>query len=141
MNFRPQRGERLELNLIPMIDVLIVLLIFLVLTTTFARETALTVNLPKAENGAASRSAPLIELAIDAEGNVAVNKKRLATTDMGAVKQALQEAGVRDDSVLMISADRDARHQALMTVLDAAAELRLTHISIAAQAAPHEKKP
>jgi biopolymer transport protein ExbD len=139
MNFRPQRGERLELNLIPMIDVLIVLLIFLVLTTTFARETALTINLPKAVSGINVTQAPAIELVIDADGQYAVDKKRLASAELGAIKQALQDAGAQENSVLTISADRNARHQALITALDAASALGLTHISIAAQAEQHEE--
>ena len=139
MNFRPQRGERLELNLIPMIDVLIVLLIFLVLTTTFARETALTINLPKAVSGTNATQAPAIELVIDADGQYAVDKKRLASAELGAIKQALQDAGAQENSVLTISADCNARHQALITALDAASALGLTHISIAAQAEQHEE--
>jgi biopolymer transport protein ExbD len=134
MNFRSQQRERLELNLIPMIDVLIVLLIFLVLTTTFARETALTINLPKAVSGANATQAPAMELVIDADGQYAVNKKRLTSVDLSAIKQALQDAGAQENSVLTISADRNARHQALITALDAASALGLTHISIAAQA-------
>jgi biopolymer transport protein ExbD len=139
MNFRPQRGERLELNLIPMIDVLIVLLIFLVLTTTFARETALNITLPKAVSGANATQAPAIELIIDADGQFAVNKKRLASAELDAIKQALQDAGAQESSVLTISADRNARHQGLITALDAASALGLTHISIAAQTEQHEK--
>ncbi|QFY42521.1 biopolymer transporter ExbD [Candidatus Methylospira mobilis] len=139
MNFRPQRGERLELNLIPMIDVLIVLLIFLVLTTTFARETALTINLPKAVSGNNAPQAPAIELVIDADGHYAVNKKRLERDELDAIKQALQDAGAQENSVLTISADRNARHQGLITALDAASVLGLTHISIAAEAERHEK--
>jgi biopolymer transport protein ExbD len=139
MNFKPQRGDRLELNLIPMIDVLIILLIFLVLTTTFARETALTINLPKAVSGSNAQQTPAIELVINADGQYTVNKKRLESADLSAIKQALQDAGAQENSMLTISADRNARHQALITALDAASALSLTRISIAAEAEQHEK--
>jgi biopolymer transport protein ExbD len=136
MNFRPRQREYPELNLIPMIDVLIVLLIFLVLTTTFSREAELQIRLPEAttESGSPEKG---IDIVIDAEGRYFVNQHQLVNTRLETLKKALQqEAGDHKDPVLIINADRKTPHQAVISVLDAAGQLGFTHISFAAKAEP-----
>lgn len=138
MNFRPRRRDQPEMNLIPMIDVLIVLLIFLVLTTTFSREAELQVNLPEA-SGAAPSEEKGVEVIIDDQGHYTVNGHQTVNTQLATVKKALREAaGDNQDPLILIDADRNATHQSVMTVLDAAGQLGYKHVSFAAESEPGE---
>lgn len=141
MNFRPQRENKPELNLIPMIDVLIVLLIFLVLTTTFSREASLRVNLPEASAAVVSEQKG-VEIVIDAEGRYIINRHPLINTRVETLKKALAEAAGEDkDPSIVISADQKTPHQAVMTALDAASQLGFVHITFAAKSEPGEQTP
>jgi biopolymer transport protein ExbD len=136
MNFRPRRRDQPELNLIPMIDVLIVLLIFLVLTTTFSREAELQIQLPDASGEAAGENKG-IEIIVDAEGHYTVGEHQTVNDKIETVKKALQEAvGTQPDPLIVIDADRNATHQSVMTVLDAAAQLGYKHVTFAARHEP-----
>lgn len=129
MNFRPKTKHKPELNLIPMIDVLIVLLIFLVLTTTFNREGAMRVNLPEA-SGQPSEEAQGIELVIKADGHYAVNGRQLVNSQKETLKKALREAaGEERNPLVTISADKLAQHQYVLAAMDAAGQVGFTHIS------------
>jgi biopolymer transport protein ExbD len=139
MNFRPHRQDKPEMNLIPMIDVLIVLLIFLVLTTTFSREAALHINLPESSAQQQSEEKGL-EIVIDAEGRYVVNQHQLINTQAETLKRALLEAaGENKDPLLVIAADQKTPHQAVMSVLDAASQLGFAHITFAAKSSPEEQ--
>lgn len=131
MNFRPRRRDRLELNLIPMIDVLIVLLIFLVLTTTFRHESALKIKLP--ESGARGASSEKgIEVSIDAESQIGVNDALLTESSAQALRNAIGAASEgRRDALIVVRADRNTPHQAVMMALDVASSLGFTRISFA----------
>lgn len=133
MNFRPQHREKPELNLIPMIDVLIVLLIFLVLTTTFSREAALHIRLPEASSSAVpDRDA--IQVVIDEGGRFFVNEHQVVNNRVETLKRALASAVGKDkNSLVTISADQKTPHQAVMTLLDAASQIGLIHITFAAK--------
>lgn len=135
MKFRPRRRDKPELNLIPMIDVLIVLLIFLVLTTTFRHESILKIKLP--EVGA--KPAPSeqgIEVSIDAESRIDVNKTLVAESSAEALRRAIDAASEgRRDKPIVIRADRKTAHQAVMTVLDVASSLGFTRITFATREA------
>lgn len=137
MNFRPRRESKPELNLIPLIDVLIVLLIFLVLTTTFSREAALHIRLPEA--GAPGSEKKGVDLTIDAQGNYSVDGHRVVNSRIETLKQALkQAAGSEKDPSIVVSADKITQHQAVMSALDAASQLGFVHITFAAKAAGGE---
>ena len=141
MNFRPHRQEPPELNLIPMIDVLIVLLIFLVLTTTFSREAQLHVRLPEAP-GAGGEPAGVpagLHVVISPQGHYRINDRVLPDSQLASVKQALREAaGDNPDPLIIIDADRSTTHQSVITVLDAAGQLGYRQVSFAAESAPGE---
>ena len=138
MNFRPRRDNKPELNLIPMIDVLIVLLIFLVLTTTFNREAALKIRLPEASATAQPEEKGL-EIVIGAEGNYVVNQHQVINTEVETLKNALLEAaGENKSPLLVISADQKTPHQAVIRVLDAASQLGFVNITFAAESAPEQ---
>jgi biopolymer transport protein ExbD len=141
MNFRPRQPDPPELNLIPMIDVLIVLLIFLVLTTTFSREAQLHVRLPEAPGaGGKPAAAPAgLHVIISPEGHYRINDRELPDSRLASVKQALQEAaGDNPEPLIIIDADRNTSHQSVITVLDAAGQLGYRQISFAAESAPGE---
>lgn len=131
MNFRPRRGDRLELNLIPMIDVLIVLLIFLVLTTTFRHESALRIKLPEAGAGGSVADRG-IEVLIDAESRIAVNSNVLSESSAPSLRRAIETLSKgRRDTMIVIRADRNTPHQAVMTVLEVVSGLGITRITFA----------
>lgn len=138
MNFRPRRLEQPELNLIPMIDVLIVLLIFLMLTTSFSREARLHISLPVASGTTAPPPAKAgIQVVISPEGHYRINQKPLDGHDATAVRQALKAAAdTNPDPVITIDADRNTTHQSVIIVLDAAGQLGYRRIALAAQTPP-----
>ncbi len=136
MNFRPERRDAPELNLIPMIDVLIVLLIFLLLTTTFSREAQLRVTLPDAPGagGATSMAPDGLQVVIGPQGQYRIQQRELPDNRLETVKQALQEAASGNPHpLIVIDADRNTTHQSVITVLDAAGQLGYQHISFAAE--------
>jgi biopolymer transport protein ExbD len=134
VKFRPHPPEEPEINLIPFIDVLLVILIFLMLTTTYSKFTELQVQLPTA-NADASRDRPKeIIIAVAADGRYAVNQQPLEERSVEAVANALRAVASKD-SVLIISADAAAPVQAAVTAMDAARREGLTHITFAAQSA------
>jgi biopolymer transport protein ExbD len=134
MNFRPRGRAKPELNLIPLIDVLIVLLIFLVLTTTFSHEAALHIHLPEASDHAQDKDTG-IELAIDAEGHYTINGHLVFNNDVESIKKALLEAAAGNkDPLVTISADKSTRHQSVISALDAAGQLGFVHVTFATKA-------
>ena len=133
MKFRPRPPEEPEVNLIPFIDVLLVILIFLMLTTTYNRFTELQLTLPVANADAAHDRPKEIVVAVAADGRYAVDKQPLAGRSAEAVADALRAAQPAPDTVLIISADAAATHQAVVTAMEAARRLGLTRITFAAQ--------
>ncbi|WP_296252867.1 ExbD/TolR family protein [Pseudomonas sp. UBA4194] len=142
MKFRRRSRENIELNLISLIDVVFVLLLFFVVTTTFTRETQLRVELPEAVNGAPEQAANLkrLDIAISAEGVYAINDELLPKSDLSTLMAALQRASGGDSTLpLSISADGKTPHQAVITAMDAAGKLGFGQISmttVEAQANP-----
>jgi biopolymer transport protein ExbD len=138
MNFRPRGRSKPELNLIPLIDVLIVLLIFLVLTTTFSHEAALHIHLPEASDQTLGKDNG-IELAIDAEGNYRVNGHPVTSNAVDSIKQAMSEAAAGNkDPLVTIRADKSTRHQSVISALDAAGQLGFVHVTFATRAAENK---
>ena len=137
MNFRRksfgQRDEP-EINLIPFIDVLLVILIFLMLTTTYNKFTEMQLRLPVADTEAQRDHANEIVIAVSSDGTYMVNKKPVAALGAEALASALLAAARdRQEAVLIISADATARHQSVITVMEAARRAGLTHITFATQ--------
>lgn len=135
-----QRGhtrEEPEINLIPMIDVLLVIIIFLMLTTTYAKFSGLEINLPTADASKQPEQPNEIDVAVTAAGQILVNKSPLAATDVKAIAEALRRAaGSRQDPVVVISADAKATHQSVVDVMQGAQTAGYPHISFATQS-PH----
>ncbi|BCX81110.1 biopolymer transport protein ExbD [Methylomarinovum caldicuralii] len=134
MNFRTTRRERLELSLTPMIDVVFLLLIFFMVTTTFERQAQLKLELPQAKSAVQSPRQKPLEVVIDAAGHYYIGEHELVNTRLETLKRAMQRAlqqGVRP--VVVIVADKRTPHQAVIRVLDAARQLGLSHISFATE--------
>jgi biopolymer transport protein ExbD len=135
MNFRRSRNRRdnMEINVTSMIDVLLILLIFFILTTTFSHQSNLKITLPQA-HGEGETPPKALEVAIDAVGSYFVNGKAVVNTRLDTLRKAIEaEAGGNREQPVVISADRQTPHQAVIRALDAASQLGLTHITFAAE--------
>ena len=135
MNFQRGRSrEEPEINLIPMIDVLLVIIIFLMLTTTYAKFSGLEINLPTADASKQNEQPNEIDVAITAAGQVLINKSPLADANVKSIADALRRAaGSRPDPVIIINADAKAMHQNVIDVMQAAQTAGYPHVSFATQ--------
>ena len=135
MHFRKRHAqEDPEINLIPFIDVLLVILIFLMLTTTYSKFTEMQLRLPVADTDAQRNYAREVIVAVSAEGRYAVNRSPIAGRQVGDLAEALGAAArAGKDSVVIISADAAAPHQAVISVMEAARRAGLVHITFATQ--------
>lgn len=135
MKFRRQRdADALDVNLIPLIDVLLVILIFLAATTSFTRLQALQVELPQA--GAQSAAPDALRLAVSREGLYALGDSLVEAPDVVTLAQALRQARAHPEQALIILADAESTHQSVMRALEAAREAGIVQISFAAAATP-----
>ena len=134
MRFSRRKPEEPEINLIPFIDVLLVILIFLMLTTTFSRFTELQINLPAADAEKMRERTGDIIVAVSGDGRYAVNRRAVDGRSVERLSAELAAAALgRADTVVIISADAMAAHQAVVNVLDAARRAGLSRITFAAQ--------
>jgi len=134
MNFRPRTQSEPEINLIPFIDVLLVILIFLMLTTTYSKFTEMQLRLPVADTEAQRDYPKEVVVAVGSDGAYMVNKTPVAGRSIEALTLALNEgAKAGKDTVVIISADAAARHQSVVTVMEAARRAGLTQITFATQ--------
>ncbi|MDH1620364.1 biopolymer transporter ExbD [Pseudomonas chengduensis] len=133
MKFRRKPRENVEINLASLIDVVFILLLFFVVTTTFTRETQLKVDLPEAASGTPPEQTELkqVEVLIGADGAYSVNGKALLESNLANLMAALQKESDGDNSLpLIISADGKTPHQAVITAMDAAGKLGFSHLRI-----------
>jgi biopolymer transport protein ExbD len=135
MNFRRGRkDEDLEINLVPLIDVLLVIIIFLVVNATFSRMSELQINLPAADANPVEQKPVMINVGIDANGHMVVEKTPVAKPDLSGIMAALQQAVAGGkDPVIVISADAKTTHQSVINVMEAARQAGYTHITFATQ--------
>lgn len=126
MNFRRQKLDGVEVNLTPLIDVVFLLLIFFMVSTTFTRETQLKIDLPQASSGEMVESTvpQQIEVTISASGETAINDKVLVDPSLDRLKTALERESAGDTSMpVIITADAQTPHQSVITAMDAAGQL------------------
>ncbi len=134
MNFRPRVKEEPEINLIPFIDVLLVVLIFLMLSTTYSKFTELPLRLPVADADAQRDYPKEVIVAVSSDGKYTVNRTPVIGRSVEAVSAALLDgAKAGKDSVVIISADATAAHQSVITVMEAARRAGLSQITFATQ--------
>jgi len=133
MQFRRQLRDPVQINLTPLIDVVFLLLIFFMVSTSFNRETQLQVDLPNANGSQAQDDIQVIDIGIGRNGQLSINGNVLAMTNrdilMGAMRQA---ANGLESPQIIVSADANAPHQAFVSVMDVAAALGYQRLAIAA---------
>jgi biopolymer transport protein ExbD len=139
MNFRRGQGrEDPEINLIPFIDVLLVILIFLMVTTTYSKFTALQITLPTADAEKAMEQPFEINVGVDAEGRYAINNAKISAREPEALAEELKSAAggkadAKNEPVIIINADATAAHQSVINVLEAARIAGFDKVTFAAQ--------
>lgn len=133
MKFKRQKKTNLELNLTPMIDVVLLLLIFFMVSTTFTKETRLMLDLPEATAEPVGANEKVLEIIIDPSGRFGINGQMLVNDEAETLKQALTKT-IADQTPLpplVIVADAKSPHQSVVTAMDVAGKLGFVHIRIA----------
>lgn len=131
MQFRRQSREEDSINLTPLIDVVFLLLIFFMVSTTFTKETHLEIDLPEAVGEAANSETDPLEIIINAAGDYALNGKSLVNNTAATLRSALIELSEGDTSrALIITADANAPHQYVVRAMDSAGQLGFVSMSI-----------
>ncbi len=132
MKFKRELREELELNLTPLIDVVFLLLIFFMVSTTFQKESEISLQLPRATDVDVATPQERIEIIINAAGRYFINDQELVKADIASLQNALYKiSGGQRDVPLTIRADAQAPHQAVVTAMDAAGQLGMLKMSIA----------
>lgn len=141
LNLRPR--AQVEVNLTSLIDVVLLLLIFFMVSTSFVKQAQITINLPEAESAAVIPEAvDQIDIMISATGTYMVNGRELINSRPETIRNALQKVSNGDNSLpLTISADASARHQDVVTAMDVAGRLGFVQISIATVNEPDGEQP
>ena len=136
MNFRRGRSrEEPEINFIPLIDVLLVILIFLMVTTTYSKFSEMKINLPSAQGEVVQQKTTEINVAVSPAGEMMVGERKLAAGDKaGLVNLFKDTAAGKKDVVVIINADAKATNQSVITVMESAREAGLTQLTFATQA-------
>ena len=136
MNFRGIRKDDPEINLIPLIDVLLVIIIFLMLTTTYSKFAELQISLPTAEAEKQLERSNEINVVISAAGQYLVQRRPVAFRDVPALAEELRRAGAgMKDPIIVINADNSAAHQSVIRVMDAARQAGYGQVAFAVEQA------
>ena len=131
---RQFKKREVTINLTPLIDVVFLLLIFFMVTTSFTRETQIKLELPKADVEALDEQPKLIEISIDKEGRMFVNGKSLVNSTVDTLKKAIQPLLNNDKNIpVIISADANTAYQSVVSALDATSQLGITNLKMATQ--------
>ncbi|MBB3046304.1 biopolymer transport protein ExbD [Litorivivens lipolytica] len=131
MNFKRQKLEEVSVNLTPLIDVVFLLLIFFMVSTTFTKESRLTLELPEASGDPAPQEMVPLEVIVDAQGQYMVNKLTVVTPNLKGLKAAIAEVSDGDTTQpVVITADAKAPHQSVIRAMDAAGQLGFTSLSL-----------
>jgi len=131
LKFRRQQREEVGINLTPLIDVVFLLLIFFMVSTTFTRETQLSIDLPEAEGKPREQVEKSIEILVDETGRYRVNGDPLIDNRMRTLQAAIYKIAAGDTTLPMsITADADASHQSVVRAMDAAGQMGFVHLSI-----------
>jgi len=131
VNFKRQNREEVAVNLTPLIDIVFLLLIFFMVSTTFTKENHLSIDLPQASAEASDAPLQALEILISAAGEFTVNDQALVNSQLNTLKRALQKTlGERDSAPVIITADAKTPHEAVVRAMDAAGQLGLVNLSI-----------
>lgn len=136
MNFKRQNKEELSLNLTPLIDIVFLLLIFFMVSTTFTKESHLSINLPEADGEVSDAPKKMVEVVIDKDGNYSINGQNLITSKLITLKQAIEKISQGDRSLpFIITADAATPHESVVRAMDAAGQLGFSRLSITSKQA------
>ncbi|MCD8524120.1 MAG: biopolymer transporter ExbD [Saccharospirillaceae bacterium] len=131
MNFKRQNREAVDVNLTPLIDIVFLLLIFFMVSTTFTKENHLSIDLPEATAEASEAQPQAIEILISASGEYSINDQALINHQLDTLKRGLQKAlADRQTAPVIITADAKTPHEAVVRAMDAAGQLGLVNLSI-----------
>jgi len=135
MNFRRPENDEPEINLIPFIDILLVIIIFLMLTTTYSRYSELQINLPVADAERLKEQPAEVLVGVSSDGRYSLNRQPIEGRSVDALAAALREAAGAsgDKAVIIVSADALATHQSVVNVMDAARRAGLPQLTFATQ--------
>ncbi|MBE9526195.1 MAG: biopolymer transporter ExbD [Proteobacteria bacterium] len=133
MNFRHKKPEELDVNITPLVDVVFLLLIFFMVSTTFDRQSELNIELPEANGEITETEKKEIEIFIKQDGQYVINGQVLVNSKIDTLIRNLREESGGDENFrVIISADKQSTHQAVMTAMDAARQVGLIHITFSA---------
>jgi biopolymer transport protein ExbD len=139
MNLQPGDEDEPEVNLTPLIDVVFLLLIFFMVSTTFEQQSRIQIELPEATPTPAETEDESLEIVIDAQGRYFIGEQQVVNSELKTLKSAISKAVEgRESLTVIIRADASTPHQAVITALDAASQLGLTQISLATSALQEE---
>lgn len=131
MNFKRQNREEIAVNLTPLIDIVFLLLIFFMVSTTFTKENHLSIDLPEASSEQRTVAPQAIEILISASGEYSINDHALINHKLDTLKRGLQKAlGDNSTAPVIITADARTPHEAVVRAMDAAGQLGLVNLSI-----------
>ena len=134
MNFKRQSGEEVSVDLTPMIDVVFLLLIFFMVSTTFTKESHLEIDLPQSSAEPAKSSVKEIEVIVSASGDYSVNDRNLVNNQEDTLKKAVQKLSDGDSDIpFIITADAKTSHEFVVRVMDVAGQLGFVQLSITTQ--------
>ena len=134
MKFKRSHREELQINITPLIDVVFLLLIFFMVTTTFSKETRLLVNLPEDNAEAAEAEVSQIEIVVSREGTYSINGRALVNSRLETLVQGLEiESGGDHTLPILLIADAEATHQSVVTAMDGIGQSGFTRLNIATQ--------
>jgi biopolymer transport protein ExbD len=132
VNLRRSRGEEPEVNLTPLIDVVFILLIFFMVSTTFQKESQIKIELPEASGEPVEDRKELLEIVIDAQGRYFIDQQQVVNTELDTLKRAIQKyLGKQSDLPVVIRADRSTPYESVVRAMDATAQLGLVKMSLA----------
>ncbi len=132
MNLQPGTEDEPDINLTPLIDVVFLLLIFFMVSTTFEQQSRIKIELPEASSEQQAADEETLEIIVDAQGRYFIGDRQVINSELKTLKTAIGKAlGKRESMPVVVRADANAPHQAVVTVLDASSQLGLTRISLA----------
>ena len=132
MNLQPGDSDEPDVNLTPLIDVVFLLLIFFMVSTTFEHQSRIQVELPEASAEPTTPDDESLEIIVDAQGRYFIGEEQVLNTQLKTLKTAISKViGDRSDMPVVVRADANSPHQSVVTVLDATSQLGLTRISLA----------
>lgn len=132
MNFKSKTAVDIDVNITPLIDVVFLLLIFFMVSTTFDHQSQINITLPKASKEVTQVTEDTIEIIIDRESNIVINDQRLINSQISTIKEIIYQTSVNiKDALVIIKADQETPYQMVIRTMDAARQLGLVNITFA----------